>query len=231
MTTRRYGEEEVREIFSLASTTDLSHPSPLVESDGLTVEELANIGREVGLDPVRITHAAAALDARGRPSPVQRVFGLPVGVSRTVDLPRAPTDREWEQLVSQFRTAFGVLGQATTAGGLRTWSHGNLQLSVEPTAHGHQLRLATRNEAAVALTGLGVVFGGMAVLTSAVAVAAGKPEKALAILGLFGGIAMAAAITNLVCAPRWARERDRQMTTVAANAVLLLATPASPSDA
>lgn len=52
----------------------------------------------------------------------------PVGVSRVVDRPRAPTDREWEQLIAEFRTTFGVRGQATSAGGLRDWSHGNLHI-------------------------------------------------------------------------------------------------------
>ena len=222
---RRYGDDEVREIFSLATTGDTRDASLPVESGGLTLDELQRIGQEAGIEPERVAQAAERLDARGKTAPVRRSLGLPIGVSRVVDLPRAPTDREWEQLIAEFRTTFGTQGQATTSGGIRDWSHGNLHISVEPTGHGHQLRLSTLNEGAVALNGLGVVTGGMALLMSAVVAAAGKPEKALAVLIMFGGIALAAFGANLVRSPRWARERTQQMEAIAAHAVKLLSTP------
>ena len=146
MTERRYGDEEVREIFSLATTGDTRDRSLPAESGGLTLDELQRIGQEAGIEPARVAQAAEKLDARGRPAPVRRSFGLPIGLSRVVDLPRAPTDREWEQLISQFRTTFGTQGHTTTSGGLREWSQGNLHISVEPTEHGEQLRLSTLNE-------------------------------------------------------------------------------------
>src|SRR5262245_29390037 len=188
MSTRRYRDEEVREIFSLATTGSTRDPSLPAESGGLTLDELQRIGQEAGIEPARVAQAAERLDARGRPAPIRRSFGMPVGVSRLVDLPRAPTDREWEQLISTFRTAFGAQGKATTSGGLREWSHGNLHISVEPTAHGEQLRLSTLNEAGQVFNGLGVLMGGMALLMGAVVTAAGKPEKALIVLGMFGGM-------------------------------------------
>ena len=212
----------MREIFSLATTGDPNDASPPVESGGLTLDELQRIGQEVGIAPARVARAAETLTARGRPAPVQRAFGLPIGVSRVVALPRAPTDREWEQLIAHCRTTFGAQGVATASGGLRAWSHGNLHVSVEPTAAGEQLRLSTRNEAAVALNGLAIMLGGMSLLMSAVVAAAGKPEKALAVLGMFGGIAVAAFATNVVRSPRWARDRERQMSAVAEHAVQLL---------
>lgn len=132
MTTRRYGDDEVQEIFRLATEGERRDPSLPVDPGGLRLAELQRIGQEAGIEPERVAAAAAALAARGRPLPVQRAFGLPIGIARVVDLPRAPTDREWEQLVAQCRTTFAVQGQATIEGGLRTWSHGNLHLSIEP---------------------------------------------------------------------------------------------------
>jgi hypothetical protein len=225
MTTRRYGDDEVREIFSLA-TTGGTRDQPLpVESGGLTLEELQHIGLEAGIEPARVAQAAANLDARGRPAPVRRSFGLPIGVSRVVDLPRAPTDREWERLISEFRTTFGAQGRATTSGGLREWSHGNLHICVEPAEQGERLRLSTLKSDAMALNGLGLVMGGMSVLMAAVVAAAGKPGKALVVLGMFGGMALAAFGANLVRLPRWARERERQMEAIAEHAVKLLSNP------
>jgi hypothetical protein len=225
MTKRRYGDEEVREIFSLATTDGVRERSLPNESGGLTLEELQRIGQEAGIEPARVAQAAERFDARGRLAPVRRSFGLPVGVSRVVDLPRAPTDREWEQLISEFRTTFGTQGRMTTSGGLREWSQGNLHISVEPTAQGEQLRLSTLKDDAIALNGLGLVLGGMSVLMSAVVAAAGKPGKALAVLGMFGGMALFSFGANLIRLPRWARERERQMEAIAEQAVKLLSNP------
>jgi hypothetical protein len=225
MSQRRYGDDEVREIFSLATTGDTRDRSLPVESGGLTLDELQRIGQEAGIEPERVAQAAERLDARGRPAPIRKSFGLPIGVSRVVDLPRAPTDREWERLISEFRTTFGTQGQATTSGGLREWSQGNLHISVEPTEHGQQLRLSTLNEGAMALNGIGLLMGGMSVLMGAVVAAAGKPEKALIVLGMFGGMALAAFGANILRLPRWARERERQMEAIAEHAVKLLSKP------
>jgi len=222
MTERRYGEEEVREIFSLATTGGIRDHTLPNDSAGMTLQELQRIGQEAGIEPARVAQAAGTLDARGRPAPVRRSFGLPVGVSRVVDLPRAPTDREWEQLISEFRTTFGTQGRTTTSGGIRDWSQGNLHISVEPTEHGEQLRLSTVREDAIALNGLSVVLAGMSALFGAVVAASGKPGKALLILGLFSGMALFAFGANLIRQPRWARERERQMEKLAERAVKLL---------
>jgi hypothetical protein len=222
MTERRYGEKEAREIFSLATTGDTREQSLPAEAGGLTLAELQRIGQEAGIGPARVAEAAASLDSRGRLAPIRRSFGLPVGVSRVVDLPRAPTDREWEQLIAEFRTTFGVQGTATTSGGLREWSHGNLHISVEPTERGEQLRLSTLKDDGIALNGLAVVLSGMSLIFGAVVTAAGKPEKALIILGMFGGMGLAAFGSNLIRLPRWARERRSQMEAIAEHAVKLL---------
>jgi hypothetical protein len=222
MTNRRYGDEEVREILSLATTGDTRDQSLPTEPGGLTLDDLQRIGQEVGIEPARIAHAAERLDARGRVAPVRRSLGLPVGVSRVVDLPRAPTDREWEQMVSEFRSTFGTQGRTTTSGGLRDWSHGNLHISVEPTAHGDQLRLSTLKDDGLALNALGIGLGGLSMLMSAVVAGAGNTGKALAILGMFGGMSLLALGANVIRLPRWARERERQMEAIAEHAVKLL---------
>jgi hypothetical protein len=222
MTERRYGEDEVREILSLATTGDARDQSQVTESAGLTLHDLKRIGQEVGIDPARIADAASKLDTRGKPEVVQRSFGMPVGVSRVDDLPRSPTDREWEQLISLFRSTFGAQGAATTSGGMRQWSHGSLHISVEPTERGEQLRVSTQKEEAILFNGAGVLLGGMAILTSAMVAASGKPEKALAAGGMFGGMALFSFLANVLQVPGWARKRERQLEEVAQQAVRLL---------
>ncbi|MEO7996803.1 MAG: hypothetical protein ABI852_05130 [Gemmatimonadaceae bacterium] len=228
MNTRRYGDAEVREIFSLASTGDapglsLAADTGAVDAGGLTLNELQQIGQEAGIEPARVAQAAASLDARARSAPVKRSFGLPVGLSRVVELPRAITDREWERLISEFRTIFGATGVATSSGGLREWACGDTQISVEPTAHGEQLRLNTTNSLAMVLNVLGVTMGGMALLMWGAVTLADKPvQRALVALGIFGIPSLAAFGTNVIRLPRWKRERERQMDAIAAHAVKLL---------
>ena len=157
---------------------------------------------------------------------MQRSFGMPVGVSRVIDLPRAPTDREWEHLISEFRTTFGVQGRTTVSGGLREWSHVGLHISVEPTPNGEQLRLSTLKDDAIALNLFGIMTGVMSVLTGSVVTVAGKPpEKALAAFGMFGGMALFSFAANIIRLPRLARERKRQMEEIAEHAVKLLSNP------
>lgn len=222
MTTRRYDEDEVREIFSLATTGSTPGQSLPTESSGLTLEQLEQIGQEAGIEPARVRDAVASLEARGAPARIRRSMGLPIGVSQVVDLPRAPTDREWEQLIAEFRSTFGTQGTVTASGGLREWAQGNLHICVEPTAHGEQLRLSTIKGDAMALTGMGFLMGGMSAVMGAVVAAAGKPGKALILVGMFGGLAIAAFVANGIRMPRWARERERQMQSIAHHAVKLL---------
>ncbi len=222
MSKRRYGDDEVREIFSLATTGGTRDQSLPAESGGLTLDELQRIGQEAGIEPARVAQAAEQLDARGRVAPVRRSLGMPVGVSRVVDLPRAPTDREWEQLISEFRTTFGAKGRTTTSGGLRDWSHGNLHICVEPTERGEQLRLSTLKDDGVALNALALGETALAAIMASVVAAAGKPGKALIVLATFGGMALVSFGANLVRLPRWARERERQMEALAEHAVKLL---------
>lgn len=91
-----------------------------------------------------------------------------------------------------------IFSLATTGSGLRDWSHGDLHVSIEPTGHGEQLRLSHLETDGVALNGLGAGLGGMSVLMSAVVAAVGNPTKALAVLGMFGGMAVAAFGVDLV---------------------------------
>jgi hypothetical protein len=225
MTERRYDDDEVREIFTLATTGGVRDRSLPSESGGMTLDELKRIGQEAGIEPARVAQAAERIDARGTPAPVRRVFGLPMRMSRVIDLPRAPTDREWEQLISHFRTMFGAHGHAATSGGLRDWSYEDVRISVEPTERGEQLRLSALNNVAIGFNVLGVATGAMSVVLSAVIAAAGKPGKALVALGIFGGMALAALGANLVRSPRWAREREQQMEALAEHTVKLLSNP------
>jgi len=115
---RRYGEDDIRKIFERAGSTEGSRQRTDISSEGLTLAELQVIAEEVGLSAARIAEAAATLNL---PSARERrnLLGKPVSISQTVLLARLPTDYEWELLLAELRSTFGVLGRDQSKGNTR----------------------------------------------------------------------------------------------------------------
>ena len=226
---RRYQDHEIRQILELAIGAEDGPAQSLPAADGLTVLELQEVGREVGVTPERITQAVAVFEGRGEAVPRGTALGLPTSVGRIVPLPRSPSDREWELLIAELRTTFGGKGEVTSHGGLREWSLGTLHAFVEPTATGHRLRL-TNSSLALG----GVVLGG-AVLAFALMiflVLLGQEDPGFkfavpALFALFGGGLAAGSAISL---PKWAREQERRMEHIGRYAASLLALPGSSEE-
>jgi len=227
---RRYGEQEVAEIFEAAASRRApASANALTRGEGLTLAELQAIGSEVGMSAEGIAEAAAALELR-RGGLRRTELGMPVAVGRIVDLPRAPTDREWAMLVAEMRETFHARGRDRSDSGLREWANGNLHALVEPTPTGHRLRLGTTKGDAVGFNRM----GGTALVMALVALfvlwlSGGLPEAVFLplMLGLMGGAALG---YNAVRLPGWAREREEQMERIAARALVLLSGDPAPAE-
>ena len=207
---RRYRASEVDEILRQAVEEPASTELTAASFDGLTLSELQDAGREVGIPPQRIAAAAHALDHAPR---VDRTLGLPTSVGRTIPLPRALSDGEWEAVVSDLRATFGATGRVHREGGLRGWTNGNLHAWVEPDGGGYRLRMGTTKGTARQLGAVGAGTLGMsAVLGSLTALGADVPLAG-------AGALLAMGIGTLVAAfggvPAWARTRIDQMEEVA----------------
>lgn len=226
---RRYGDDEVAAIFQAAAKDGGPEGRALPSPGGLTLAELQAIGGEVGIAPARIAEAAAALDVRGGAAPRRTHLGLPVSVGRTVELPRAPTDREWEVLVSQLRETFGAHGRDRSEGGLRAWRNGNLHAYVEPTEEGPRLRLGTRKGDGAALSRLGIVGLVMGMALIALFVFNAEPLAALTMPLLLSLLSVVALGSNALRLPRWAAEREEQMEQIAARARALIRPDGEPT--
>lgn len=229
MQERRYPEAEVAEIFRAASVDRPgSAPHALSPAEGMTLAELQAIGGQVGLAPERVAEAAAALDLR-RDTARRSDFGMPVAVRRAVDLPRAPTDREWAMLVADLRETFNARGRESSHGDIREWVNGNLHAYVEPTSSGYRLRLGTTNGNALATNRMGAGGLVMALVVLLLLFLTGKlPDAAMAPV-IFAAMGTAALSLNALRLPAWAREREEQMEAVAARAMAMLGT--SPEQA
>jgi hypothetical protein len=226
---RRYQDHEIREILDLAIGQEEGPAQSLPAADGMTLLELQEVGREVGLPSDRITQAVAVFEGRGELVPRSTTLGLPTSVGRVVPLPRNPSEREWELLIAELRTTFGGKGEAASHGGFREWSHGNLHAFVEPTETGYRLRLVDANSAFV-----GIAFGGFFLAFALMLVAAilGKdaPGAALIFPAFFGLLGGGLAVGSARVLPKWARKQEKRMEHIARHAVSLLALPGSTDD-
>ena len=219
---RRYQEEEINEIFEAAATTRDPGGRALPSAEGLTLAELQAIGHEVGMAPERIAEAASSLDLRRGALPRRTYFGMPISVGRTVELPRAPTDREWELLVAELRETFSARGDVGSSGSARQWTNGNLHAYVEPTETGYRLRLGTRKGNATEVNMMGIAGILVGLIMTTVVVVTGHPAEDLILPVVFGAMGAAALASNVLRLPRWAGEREEQMEYIAARAQALI---------
>jgi hypothetical protein len=214
MADRRFNEEEVSAIFRQATEAQQIPERQLPSGEGLTLAELQDIGRQVGIAPELVVGAAAALGEVGSATS-RTFFGLPIGVGRSHDLDRKLTDSEWERLVVDLRETFGARGTVRQEGSFRQWTNGNLQVLLEPTANGHRIRLSTvKGDALAWMMGARVMLG-IAVVTTIAAVVGGP---SVAHLSWAAGMVVLAAgqfAIGAIRLPGWARLRRKQMEEIA----------------
>lgn len=212
---RRYRDDEVRQIFGLAARGKIAEPPARTAADGLTLADIQEIGKEVGLEPTAVASAAASLDVRSDILEPRKSLGMPIEVGRTIPLPRQLTDTEWDQLVVELRSTFGARGKVTSQGGLKEWSNGNLHACIEPAGSGYRLRLGTvkgNANVANALGAAGLTAGAIAV---GALLLRGGPMEAVFGPAMMGVAGIGAFLFNMVRLPRWANQRDKQMEYIA----------------
>jgi hypothetical protein len=226
-TDRRFTEREIALILEQAGAAqelvqELAGPEAaaanLPAGQGLTLGQLQEIGRDVGIAPEHISNAAQAV-SRGDlvPTRAQRWLGLPIGVSRTVDFGRPVDDAEWDRLVVLLRETFHATGRIDRSGNFREWRNGNLHALLEPTATGHRLRLTTRKGNAAARLAIGLVTlataGIMVTMQLSEGLGSTPTEYVLpAILAALGALNIGVTAFGL---PTWARTRAAQMQLIA----------------
>ncbi|MDB4874470.1 MAG: hypothetical protein JWM41_916 [Gemmatimonadetes bacterium] len=218
MTDRRYNDEEVSAIFAKSAEGPQVPQAPSLQaprSDGLTLAELQDIGREVGIAPEAVAHAARALDVQPR-AIARTVLGLPIGVERIIELDRRMTDAEWELLVVQLREVFHARGALSASGSFRQWTNGNLQALLEPTPTGHRLRLSTYKGNARASMFLGLGTLGVAAALFVASTLSGHLGGAVLEIGMFSALGVGLIANGALRVSGWARVRGRQFDAIAA---------------
>ncbi len=141
MSGRTFDEKEVAEIFRLAATRQEKALQALSPGGGLTLEELKAIGEEAGISPTFIVNAAQRVGKSAPAAKRDRFVGVPIGFTRTVDLPASFDDTHWQQLVAALHDELDVIGETRTDGNTRIWQSDIGQMVVEPAGGTYRLRL------------------------------------------------------------------------------------------
>jgi hypothetical protein len=223
---RRYSEEEVAAVFERATDDRQGTRRQVASGTGMTLAELQEIGREVGIPPEAIAQAASSLDHTGQPSS-RKYLGLPIGVGRTFHLGRSLTEAEWERLVVDLRETFDARGSVRSDGSFRQWTNGNLQALLEPTSTGHRLRLRTTKGNARAMMTAGLALLATAAVTFVVgSLFPGMGTDVLERVALIAGTGIALGGLGALRLPDWARRRALQMDGVISR--LAASAPAQP---
>lgn len=216
MAERRFSEDEVAQILKRAVEIQDSGTSLIAPKTGLTLAELQDIGREVGVAPEVMAQAARSVSSTVA-RPIRSVLGLPLGVGRSVELDRKLTDAEWDRLVVTLRETFDARGMVRSEGSLRSWTNGNLQALLEPTDTGQRLRLRTVNGSAQAWISGAVAMFGLSAVMAIAAVAKGTVVEPGFITSLATMVGLGASMfgVSALRLPRWADTRRRQMDEIA----------------
>lgn len=234
MTDRRYNDDEIAAIFLSAAEGPQTPPVRVPRDEGLTLADLQEIGREVGIPPEAVAQAAQSLAPRGQAAS-QTFLGLPIGVERSIALNRRLTDEEWEHLVVELRQVFDARGTVRSDGSLRQWTNGNLQALLEPTATGHRLCLRTVKGDARASMSAGLATVGVSAAVAIASAAGGQLGHAVPGIVLLLALGVGMFANGALRLPNWARLRRRQMEAITAGLAITAGsppprTPPSPQD-
>jgi len=209
---KRYDEDEIAEILELATTNEGAvQPATKGSGEGLTLEQIQEIGSEVGIAPARIADAARAMASRNLVGTTKTFLGAPRSVSRIVPIDRTLDDDEWTRLVVDLRETFDAVGKISTQGNLRTWTNGNLHVYVEPDGDRYRVRMRTHKGNVILAAAVSATFIFMSLVIVLQMLAGGGEIRGLMMAAIFG----AAGLGNLAYAratlPGWALERAAQM--------------------
>jgi len=210
MSDRRFNEEEVAAIFQHATEAQQSPQRQLPSGDGLTLAEIQEIGRQIGLAPELVIQAAAAYGQVGSAT-TRRLLGLPIGVGRTIEFDRRLSEDEWERLVLDLRETFDARGIVRREGSFREWANGNLQALLEPSGNGDRIRLRTVKGDARAWIRGGLVTLGIAAVTTIAGLVSGTNHHYLTWAVEMVVIAAGQFVIGAIRVPGWARLRRKQM--------------------
>jgi hypothetical protein len=189
MSERRFNDQEVAKILESALSENMDRALPARTSEGMTLAELQDIAREVGIDPVGVERAALALsEPAGRRSPM---LGAPTTVQHERTVEGEVSQEHMQELVTTIRRVMARQGVVSVELDSLEWrardALGARYVSITP-GKGRTLIRALGNFR----DGVAALFGGGTVL-GFLSLAFLKASGLLSILGFWAAPVVAAA--------------------------------------
>jgi len=211
---RQFSEDEAREVFSRAAERQQADAA---KGQGLSLDELREIGRAAGLDPAHVEAAARSV-ALGAPEHGRTMVGpVPRGVYRTVTLAEPPSDALWARVVADARRTFEAQGKTTEVGPIREWRNGNLRVSLEPAGDGSRLHLRSHRSDVPQALGAGAVFALAGLVVGLMTLVGAGADAPMVWTGpFFMGLVLMAFVW--IRQSGWTTARERQFEEVARRA-------------
>lgn len=117
--THLYTEKEIGALFKRA--TEIQENAHESFSQGLSLQEIEDIAREIGIDPKYVRSAASELEHQMGTEQRSSFFGAPFMIEQKRAIRGEISDEEWEELVRQIRRVTGSAGRTTKVGQTRQW--------------------------------------------------------------------------------------------------------------
>lgn len=229
-----FSDAEAQRIFAEAARARPADPP----QDGLSLDELREIGRAAGLDPDAVSAAAAAL--RNTPPDAPMWGRTPLATRRSRVVSGVLSDAAWADAVESLRRAFGVPGVTEVRGQTRTWTHaigssGEVvvaRLTAEPTGEATRLTLdggnwGERRAARIVVPVLLTVGAALAVA----AALGGNAAGAVVALVACAALAALASAGLRASAARRTRDESHRFDAALDRVARLIPTSAPPSPA
>lgn len=134
-TNHRFNRDEISSILKRAA--ELEHKDNVdEEGEGLTLRELQQVSREVGIDPKYVQRALDELQnsAQQRRS---NIFGGPFSYNISESAEQIADEEVWEEIVSEIRRIHGGIGKTSKLGNTFEWEQrkrevGYIQIFLSP---------------------------------------------------------------------------------------------------
>ena len=118
---RLYGEKQIGEILKRATELQLDEPSA-PSADSMTLQELVDIAREAGIDPVFLRRAAMEVDTGvGERSTGAKLAGEELVLVREITVPGELREDGFERIVAVMERGTSEHGQTSLLGRTITW--------------------------------------------------------------------------------------------------------------
>ena len=161
--TRRYTDEEFARVLHTALQLQDRDTSGWSGGHGLTLEQMKEAAREVGIDPALVDRAVALLPRKA--TSWERLVGGPTRYRLSHSAPVPPDPDAVVQVVDRIRAELGVAGRLSSELDGVTWETegelSQLHVALFPSATGTEVRVAVNRDPAFILTWFLSLAGGL----------------------------------------------------------------------